>query len=423
VIAAGRAISRDATSVTFFGRAFLVSQDFDGTALFPYIAREMAKSNAEILASGGIGSVVLPPIAARSKILSPPFEGIRLMAFVVRPPRPRGNTSERLLLSYHFVVRSGVSVQVAGGSADDEVQVIVSFNDAAYQPAPEPPSHDIIVPLEALQWQGALAVESILVTNPAAAPLLNQGIVTSRYDMPPPISAKDEVNVVRDLLITGGSIPGTETPEQPTDDSQPYPIYGWLRLGFAPSEHLSTDVAPGATAADTTVTFVAKSLDGRIFYDYAQLGQGGHGWVELEGNGRTNAAPAAAAIGTYLFVAVKGLDNNVYVNQGELGHPFVGWRASPNMQTDVAPALASGANNIIFVAKSLDGRIFYDYAQLGQGGHGWVELEGNGRTNAAPAAAAIGTYLFVAVKGLDGNIYLNQGQLGQRFVGWQLYGG
>src|SRR5207237_1301013 len=107
-------------------------------------------------------------------------------------------------------------------------------------------------------------------------------------------------------------IPAMDTPEQPVDDSQPYPIYGWLSLGFAPSQHLSTDVAPGATAADNTVVFVAKSLDGRILYDYAQLRQGGRGWVHLDGNVRPDAASAAAFSSTLLSVATNELHGNVY---------------------------------------------------------------------------------------------------------------
>jgi len=69
----------------------------------------------------------------------------------------------------------------------------------------------------------------------------------------------------------------------------------------------------------------AKSLDGRIFYNRAQLGQGFLGWAEVDGGGRTDAAPAAGAVGTHVFVAIKGLDGSVYVNQADLGQPFGQW--------------------------------------------------------------------------------------------------
>ena len=89
-----------------------------------------------------------------------------------------------------------------------------------------------------------------------------------------------------------------------------------------------TDVAPAVAAAGDYVFFFAKSSDGRILYNRSKLGQGGEGWVEVGGGGRTNASPAAAAVGTYMFVAVRGLDGNIYINQtGDLGQSFTGWSA------------------------------------------------------------------------------------------------
>jgi hypothetical protein len=183
-------------------------------------------------------------------------------------------------------------------------------------------------------------------------------------------------------------------------------------------------VAVGAASSGNTSALVAKSADGRIFYNWSILGGAGVGWREIDGNGQTDAAPAAALVNTtndYLFVAVKGSDGNVSLNQGQLGHPFVGWQ-SLGFQTDVAPGAASSGNTSAVVAKSPDGRIFYNWWKLGGAAVGWKELDGNGRTDAAPAAALVNTtndYLFVTVKGPDGNLYLNQGQLGHPFVGWQ----
>jgi hypothetical protein len=174
-----------------------------------------------------------------------------------------------------------------------------------------------------------------------------------------------------------------------------------------------------------TTALVVTSTDDRIFYKWWDLGKGGQIYGELDGNGRTDAAPAPALVGpqhNYLFVIVKGLDGNLYLNQGELGKPFVGWHTSMNFQTRVAPGAASAGDTTAVVATGVDGRIFYDWWELGQGGHGFRELDGNGRTDAAPAAALVGpqhNYLFVIVKGLDGNLYLNQGELGKPFVGWR----
>ena len=178
-----------------------------------------------------------------------------------------------------------------------------------------------------------------------------------------------------------------------------------------------TDAAPAVAGVGNNVYFFAKAPDGRIRYNRAQLGQGGVGWNDVEGNGRTDAAPAAAAVGTHVFVAVKGLDGHVAINQADLGHPFGQWFPS-EMITDAAPAVAGVGNNVYFFAKAPDGRIRYNRAQLGQGGVGWNDVEGNGRTDAAPAAAAVGTHVFVAVKGLDGHVAINQADLGHPFGQW-----
>jgi len=101
------------------------------------------------------------------------------------------------------------------------------------------------------------------------------------------------------------------------------PFVGWESMNF------QTGVAPGLASSGNTSAVVAVSADGRVFYDWWDLGQGGHGFTELDGGGRADAAPAAALVGPqhdYLFVAIKDPDGNLLLNQGELGKPFVGWQ-------------------------------------------------------------------------------------------------
>jgi len=86
-----------------------------------------------------------------------------------------------------------------------------------------------------------------------------------------------------------------------------------------------TNVAPALAGVENNVYFFAKTSDGRIMYNRAELGRSGLCWADIDGNGRTDAAPAAAAIGTHVFVAVKGLDGRVAINQADLGHPFGQW--------------------------------------------------------------------------------------------------
>jgi hypothetical protein len=206
-----------------------------------------------------------------------------------------------------------------------------------------------------------------------------------------------------------------------------------------------TNFSPGAAAFGDSVMAVATKIDksgrgisdGSIFYNWWNYGGGGHGWIELEGGGRTNAAPAASFvrrgdIGTELdmFAVIKGLDNNVYTNTGGgFGNPFNRWVLLPGLQTNVAPAAAVansllpvvGANEPIVVATDTAGRISYNRRD----GSGWREPDGDGRTDAAPAAAVVdGDYAEIAIKGLSdgsgvGGLFLNQGHLGASFTGWE----
>lgn len=207
-----------------------------------------------------------------------------------------------------------------------------------------------------------------------------------------------------------------------------------------------TNLAPGAAGYDDLsiggshrfVVVTATAGDGRIFFNWQDLGQGWQGWLEMAGGGRTDATPAVSftiygdverKIRTWS--AVKGLDENIYVNNsdpddpGEFGTSFGSWVRHMDLQTSVAPAGTVDSNGVwpigayspVLVAVGLDGRVYYNNYS------GWLQLDGDGRTDAAVAAALVGNnYLFVVAKGLDGQLYLNQGELGALFTGWHAIG-
>ncbi|MGH2566560.1 MAG: hypothetical protein ACRDE5_18720, partial [Ginsengibacter sp.] len=187
----------------------------------------------------------------------------------------------------------------------------------------------------------------------------------------------------------------------------------WFPMNF------QTDVAPAVVGVQNNIYFFAKSLDGRIFYNQAPLGQGGSGWVEVEGGGKTDVGPAAGAVGNHIFLAIKGLDGNILLNQADLNGHFGQWFPM-NFSTDAAPAVTGVGNNVYFFAKSIDGKIFYNHALIGQGGNGWKEVDGNGLTDKSPAACAVGNnYMFVAAKENGSNtIIVNQADLGKPFGFW-----
>ncbi|MBV8095776.1 MAG: hypothetical protein JO110_21615 [Acetobacteraceae bacterium] len=194
-----------------------------------------------------------------------------------------------------------------------------------------------------------------------------------------------------------------------------------------------TNVAPGAAAYGNNVLVVATASDGRIFYNWWQLGGGSHDWLEIDGNGRTDATPAASftVLGDNvnevdMWRTIKGTDDNIYINNGgKIGTGFSEWVLFQGLQTTVAPAATIvnngtwpiGAYTPVVVAADAHGLVYYD---MGLDPNGWRELAGGGRTDAALAAALAGdSYLFVVAKGLDGQLYLNQGELGGSFTGWE----
>jgi hypothetical protein len=183
------------------------------------------------------------------------------------------------------------------------------------------------------------------------------------------------------------------------------------------SEPPITNVSPAVAGVGNSVYFFARTSDGRIMYQTAEIGQAGLCWMEVEGNGRTDVAPAAAAVGTHVFVAIKTLDGHVAINQADLGQPFGQWFPS-DIVTDAAPAVAGVGNEVYFFAKTTDGRIMFNRAPLGAGGVGWKEVDGNGRTATSPAAGAVGNHVFVAIKASDGQVSINQADLAQPFGQW-----
>ncbi len=214
--------SNEGTSVTVIGRAFQVSQTFDEGGLLHHLSSELTKAVVAGVVAGGFPAYQMQ---ARPKIISPPFSGLHMMSFTVRPPSSRSSPTDTLLLSFHFTVRSGVAVEVSKGPIPDQVLVTVVMNDANYTSASLPQKHDVTVNITDLPTDAQTAIGSI--ASVAGFPqVLGRGIVTERYDMPPAQSVHDNENVVTNVVVEQMS--GLTSVS--VDDSQPYPIYGWLKL-------------------------------------------------------------------------------------------------------------------------------------------------------------------------------------------------
>jgi len=260
LVLAKAAVSGNETQVKILGRAFLTSQWFDGKTLLRTLLDQLAVKEAEAAAAMALfppALAAIPAMEARPKVLSPPFSGLQSVVFTVRPPSGRLHPEDKLLLSYHFTVRNGVYVSAFQGAHPDEVAVLILMNDAAYNPAPLPPAIPISIPIGQVGpggGSGQADIEAVLGVaigvNPAVGAVLAKGINTLRYRMPPPQSTVDQDNTVKDQVVDQN----LRVPAQPfaVDDSQPYPIYGWLTLRWRPHFVSQTEVSTASALNDRT---------------------------------------------------------------------------------------------------------------------------------------------------------------------------
>ncbi|WP_425147187.1 hypothetical protein [Deinococcus sp.] len=226
-------------SVTYsrvVGRPYLVGQEFGDGNLRSHLEKEVAKALA------GIGPIALSQrIEAHPNVYQKPFSGIHLFSYVVRAPvlqpQPaRAFQSSQLVCTFHFTVRSGVTVQVRAESADS-VRVYVAMNAATYKPAKLPIRRDLNVSFSSLKTQapeaadyinGALAA-AFVTRGPLFGALIARGILTDRYDAPSAASIHDGEIVSAPISSLSGQ------PQFSVDDDQPFPVYGWLKLEWQPA--------------------------------------------------------------------------------------------------------------------------------------------------------------------------------------------
>lgn len=171
-----------------------------------------------------------------------PFDGVHLVSFLVRPPMPTPPPPPRPFLdqaylecSYSFTTNKACSVQVQQSLSDpNAVQVILALNSAGYPLLPEPASTlikytiddlvgqiptdlgkltsfliDVVKTYQSAKNLGGAADLYVRTYNPLSAPDLSRQVVpfTPLANLPP-----SAVNV---------------------NDSQPFPIIGWLKVRWA----------------------------------------------------------------------------------------------------------------------------------------------------------------------------------------------
>jgi hypothetical protein len=240
------------TRALFTSRPYLVGQMFvpgnqtdqiyedqptgDG-AYFDHFVHEVEN------AANPFGSI---QIEAHPKIKQLPFHGVHNFTVVVGTSQGNPFPTGQLAVSFHFTVRSGCTVQVLPNDASS-VRVVISLNNPGYTPPPLPQRNDHTFSVGDINnlagagfWtkliEGVSAVLTVLL-----APLLltkalavaARGFLSDQYDPLPPVDFRNT-----DLPDVVLNAPASAVPAGrgvTVDNSQPYPVVGWLEVRWAKS--------------------------------------------------------------------------------------------------------------------------------------------------------------------------------------------
>ena len=234
------------TSVQILSRPYTVSQKFAEGNFVDHLLAEVGKVEASIL-----GIRLSTRVEAHPNIFTTPYDGRPFIKLLVQPPVPkRGGMitpPQELMVSFHFTHRAGVAVRVYN-AGNDTVGIIIVLGDL--NAAKLPAKHDLTV-----QWSqlgdkysyviDALEITDLLAADTPAAFFLNRGILTDIYDPPNASSPLDNQNVAAPTPID--QVPAWAGLSE--DDTQPFPIYGWLKVWWQDPQIVATGgFSPGTSS-------------------------------------------------------------------------------------------------------------------------------------------------------------------------------
>lgn len=230
LLAVARPLSDTATRSTLIGRPFLVSQQFSNGALREHFIKEIEAVAIPAIFTGIPGSL---RVEAHPKVFTTPFSGVKLYNYLVRTPYKRKSAKDELRMRFHFTVRTGIAIQLYQFD-DDTIGVLVLMIDTDYKPPALPTRHDATVSLAELMAYPPLAsllndiMGSSFVAGFAGGAVnwvLNKGILTDAYDIPTASSQFDQ-----NIRAFSASALNKNNPHFDVDDSQPFPVYGFLEV-------------------------------------------------------------------------------------------------------------------------------------------------------------------------------------------------
>jgi hypothetical protein len=195
-------------------------------------------------------------LEAHPKIKSFPFRGAHRLHLIVGAPPLDLNAGTalnyKLIVSFHFTIRSGCAVEVRYNDAGS-IAVFITMNAAGYTPPPIPHrgektySRTELDQLHGGVGRDALYLEVLssivqgiiggiiggvvgVVIGGSTGEILAKGVKTDTYDEPR-VDVMDAQQAVKDVFAT--SIPAGAGVS--VDDSQPFPLYGWIEAKWVPA--------------------------------------------------------------------------------------------------------------------------------------------------------------------------------------------
>lgn len=207
------------------------------------IAAPPAAAAAEAPAAGlaHVPPAVLTRLAEAGWAPAAPAEAAAVR--VNLPPRP---DSRQLQISYQFTVRTGCAVEITS-TEPDTIDVFIAFGHGVSPPLPPGNertwSKDELAAIDSDATTAFLGVDLIsgliqaLKLNPigigVVEEILSRGIKTYEYDTGPlrSVNILDHNHAVG---VTARQLPNTEGVI--TDNNQPYPVFGWLEVGWVSPE-------------------------------------------------------------------------------------------------------------------------------------------------------------------------------------------
>lgn len=253
----------DTTQSTVISRPYLVSERWGEGSARSHLADELRKA----------ALFVSQRLEAHPRVFNVPFKGHHELSYVLRPPGP-GNG--HLVAQYSFTVRSGVGVRLAR-VANDALRVTITLDEHAYSPtAPAlPPRLDRNIDVDSLIAKGGAGAEEgltilrFLETLALGIPevgvpfdahlewVLSRGILTDSYDLAPApfVSSGGEVHDVNNLPEGGVDA------EAAVDNRQPWPVFGTITLGWAPTPSPDISIEPQVLPLGTATLFTVTARD------------------------------------------------------------------------------------------------------------------------------------------------------------------